>query len=564
MDKKLITILASSVLAASVLGVTNIKPVKADTPLTSQSQATYKNLLSGDSGLGDARSAFGLTGTGINNYEAIATGNTQHLYMPTATTEVFNLALNTNFKNGGTINLLPDDSNNAGSKIPLIINQVYAYNSTNSNKALIYSADSSSVDRSEFTVNKSGTNYSINVPKDGNISNYTLVFTVSPLNSNETSSNSYQHPSYGVYVDAKSNDGYVDGSDYSSVNGGFGVLWGQFDYSTPVQLKTNQASINTGNSFDLNNQVKNASDYASSKWVLRDANGNTINSTNINELKAGTYYATYYGSYQGTTTKYAWDTIQLTITDKPVFSSKGSGNTSTSNSVSGFNSGSSILANPNSSTNTSSNRSSTNNSNSSSNSSSSSISTNTPSPANSSNSSNSSSNSSSTNNASSSRSSSNKASLFKPFMAYSIKATGLYKNYKFKKSGLIKWFAKAKRTNRPVFKVIGKQGQAYKVISYNKGTYKKVGYVNKASLTNLYYNSSNYRSNGVYVIDQKGINSYSKLNLKSKVKQYKFGDKLIVNKLIKKGLAYRFQLTNGNYITANKKLIEMGGYGKLI
>ena len=559
MDKKLITVIASSVLATSVLGVTNIKPVKADAPLTSQSQATYKNLLSGDSGLGDARSAFGLTGTGINNYEAIATGNTQHLYMPTATTEVFNLALNTNFKNGGTINLSPDDSNNAGSKIPLIINQVYAYNSSNGNKALIYSADGSSVDRSESTVNKSGTNYSINVPKDGNISNYILVFTVSPLNSNETSSNSYQHPSYGVYVDAKSNDGYVDGSGYSSVNGGFGVLWGQFDYSTPVQLKTNQASINTGDNFDLNNQVKNASDYTSSKWVLRDANGNTINSTNINELKAGTYYATYYGSYQGTTTKYAWDTIQLTITDKPVSSSKGSGNTSTSNSVSGFNSGSSILANPNSSTNTSSNGISTNSSNSSSNTSS----------ANSSNSSSNSSSSSigtnipsSTNNASNSSSSSNKASLFKPFMAYSIKATGLYKNYKFNKSGLIKWFAKAKRTNRPVFKVIAKQGQVYKVISYNKGTYKKVGYVNKANLANLYYSSGNYHSNGVYVIDQKGINSYSKLNLKSKVKHYKFGNKLIVNKLVKKGLVYRFQLTNGNYITANKKLIEMGGYGK--
>ena len=547
MDKKLITVLASSVLAASALGFTNIKPVKADTLSTSQSQSNYKNLLSGDSGLGDARSAFGLTGTGINNYEAIATGNTQHLYMPTATTEVFNLALNTNFKNGGTINLSPDYSNNAGSNIPLIINQVYAYNSSNGNKALIYSEDGSSVDRSEFTVNKSGTNYSINVPKDDNISNYTLVFTVSPLNSNETSSNNYQHPSYGVYVDAKSNGGYVDGSDYSSVNGGFGILWGQFDYSTPVQLKTNQASINTGDNFDLNSQVKNASDYTSSKWVLRDANGNTINSTNISKLKAGTYYATYYGSYQGTTTKYAWDTIQLTIKDKPVNPSNGSGNNSNSNSGSGANSGASIPSNPNSSTNTSSNGSSTNSSNSSSNSSSSSISIDTP---------------SSTNNASNSNSSANKPSLFKPFMAYSIKATGLYKNYKFNKSGLIKWFNKAKRTNRPVFKVIGKQGQTYKVISYNKGTYKKVGYINKASLTNLYYSSGNYHSNGVYVINQKGINSYSKLNSQSKVKHYKFGNKLIANKLVKKGLTYRFQLTNGNYITANKKLVEMGGYGK--
>ena len=553
MNKKLITVLASSVLAASVLGVTNIKPVKADAPLTSQLQATYKNLLSGDSGLGNARSAFGLTGTGINNYETIATGNTQHLYMPTATTEVFNLALNTSFKNGGTINLSPDDSNNGGSNIPLIINQVYAYNSSNGNKALIYSATGSSLDNSEFTVNKSGTNYSINVPKDGNISNYTLVFTVSPLNSNETSNNSYQHPSYGVHVDAKSNDGYVDGSDYFSVNGGFGVLWGQFDYSTPVKLKTNQSSINTGDNFDLNSQVKNASDYTSSKWVLRDANGNTINSTNIKELKAGTYYATYYGSYQGTTTKYAWDTIQLTITDKPVSPSNGSGNNSNSNSGSGSNSGATIPSNPNpnpnpnSSTNTSSNDSSNNSSNSSSNSISSSINTNTP---------------SSTNSVSNSRSSSNKASLFKPFMAYSIKATELYKNYKFNKSGLIKWFNKAKRANRPVFKVIGNWGQLYKVISYNKGTYKKVGYINKASLTNLYYSSGNYHSNGVYVIDQKGINSYSKLNLKSKVKHYKFGNKLIVNKLIKKGLVYRFQLTNGNYITANKKLIEMGGYGK--
>ena len=64
----------------------------------------------------------------------------------------------------------------------------------------------------------------------------------------------------------------------------------------------------------------------------------------------------------------------------------------------------------------------------------------------------------------------------------------------------------------------------------------------------------------VTVIAKKGVNAYQKANLTKKVKHYKTGTRLKVKKLVKHNLTTRYQLTNGNFVTANKKLVIQGNY----
>ncbi|EHO45245.1 DUF5776 domain-containing protein [Lentilactobacillus kisonensis] len=44
------------------------------------------------------------------------------------------------------------------------------------------------------------------------------------------------------------------------------------------------------------------------------------------------------------------------------------------------------------------------------------------------------------------------------------------------------------------------------------------------------------------------------------VKSYKKGTHLSVKKLVKHNLTTRYQLSNGTYVTANKKLVIQGNY----
>ncbi|KAL3949606.1 DUF5776 domain-containing protein, partial [Lentilactobacillus hilgardii] len=64
----------------------------------------------------------------------------------------------------------------------------------------------------------------------------------------------------------------------------------------------------------------------------------------------------------------------------------------------------------------------------------------------------------------------------------------------------------------------------------------------------------------ITVIAKKGINTYKSANLTGKAKHYKKGVRLTVKKLVKHNLTTRYQLSNGHYVTANKKLIIAGKY----
>lgn len=519
-------------------------------------------LLKGDSGVGAGDSV-----SDINNYPVPSSG---HFYTRSLTTEVFHLSLQSKFNKGGKISLSPDYSNNPGSTIPLIINKIYACNSASNSNQLIYSEDGQTLNQSDFTVNKFGNNYTINVPKDNTD---TLVFTVSPLNSFENDSNAYQHPSYGVHVSAKSNDGYVDGSDYFADNGGFGILWGQYDQndSKPVLLKTHIANITEGTKYDLDNQVENKSDFTSPHWILRDANGNSLKTTDTSSLSEGTYYATFYGSYNNL---YSWDTVQINVrkptptpspaptpsptpTPQPVQNGTqvthyvdqngnkiapdetqtgnvGDGYSTTQKLINGYTfnkvignafgtytNGTAEVTYVYSESNTE------------------------PNPGD------------------------GKVSV-KGATVYAIKKIGLYKSPNFKSNNRIKWYLKEKRVNRPEFIVKAyyrnKQGTLrYRVQQYNPYTRKYVkgtnGYITTGSkyVAPAYY-SSLPKGKKVIVINHSGVNSYKDISLTKKVKNFKKGTRLQVKKVVKFKYATRYLLANGQYVTANKKFVIANAY----
>jgi hypothetical protein len=151
---------------------------------------------------------------------------------------------------------------------------------------------------------------------------------------------------------------------------------------------------------------------------------------------------------------------------------------------------------------------------------------------------------------------------------YAIKKIGLYKSTSFTKSKRIAWYPKQKRINRPMFVVTGYKRTSngtlrYKVRDVNHGrkTAGKKGYItaSRKYVVPVYY-ASVPKSKKITVIAKKGVNAYKSANLTGKAKHYKKGVRLTVKKLVKHNLTTRYQLSNGKYVTANKKLIIAGNY----
>lgn len=145
---------------------------------------------------------------------------------------------------------------------------------------------------------------------------------------------------------------------------------------------------------------------------------------------------------------------------------------------------------------------------------------------------------------------------------YLTKGAYMYKSADFTNSNRLNKFTKQSRTKRPVFKVVGhtfsKTGSfRYKVTDQNKRskTYKKTGYITgvRSYSSNLYYTSMP-KSKQVRVISSKGISQYKNANLTGRQSHVDKNKTLRVKKMIT-GNATRYQLTNGNYISANKQLV---------
>ncbi|MFT8401006.1 MAG: DUF5776 domain-containing protein [Lentilactobacillus diolivorans] len=158
--------------------------------------------------------------------------------------------------------------------------------------------------------------------------------------------------------------------------------------------------------------------------------------------------------------------------------------------------------------------------------------------------------------------------VVKGVAVYAIKKIGMYRGGNFTGKNRLVWYPKQKRVNRPMFVVTGYKRAAngalrYKVRDVNHGrkTAGKTGYItaSRKYVVPVYY-ASVPKSQRVTVISRKGVNAYKSPNLTGKTKHYKKGVRLTVKKLVKHNLTTRYQLNNGRFITANKKLIIAGNY----
>lgn len=146
---------------------------------------------------------------------------------------------------------------------------------------------------------------------------------------------------------------------------------------------------------------------------------------------------------------------------------------------------------------------------------------------------------------------------------YATKGIYLYQNSTFKNTQRLAKYPKAKRISRPMFVVTGYAHSAngtlrYKVRDVNHGskTAGKVGYItaNQKYVVPVYYKTMP-KSRQITVINPKGVNAYKRVNLTGKIVNYKKGTPLVVKKIVKHRLTTRYQLSNGTYITGNKKLV---------
>lgn len=103
----------------------------------------------------------------------------------------------------------------------------------------------------------------------------------------------------------------------------------------------------------------------------------------------------------------------------------------------------------------------------------------------------------------------------------------------------------------------------YKVrdVNHHSKTAGKRGYItaNRKYVVRVYYQSVP-KNKLITVINPKGVHAYKNRNLTNRVKHYKKGSHLRVKKIVKWNLTTRYVLTNGHYITANKKLVIQGKY----
>lgn len=150
-------------------------------------------------------------------------------------------------------------------------------------------------------------------------------------------------------------------------------------------------------------------------------------------------------------------------------------------------------------------------------------------------------------------------------VVYSMKKIYLYKNVNFKKSERIVGYAKKPRVFRPMFVVTGYQyskagNLRYRVrdVNHESKSAGKTGFItaNSKYVRPVYYQS---KQSVITVISPKGIKEYRNRNLTSTVRHYQQGQVVKVGNLVTHNLTRRYLvLADGNYITSNRKLVQLG------
>ena len=147
---------------------------------------------------------------------------------------------------------------------------------------------------------------------------------------------------------------------------------------------------------------------------------------------------------------------------------------------------------------------------------------------------------------------------------YGINSLYLYKKANFTKGQRIAKYVKKPRMYRPMFvvtdyarSITGKLRYKVTDVNHRSKTAGKSGYVTASwkYVRPVYYASKHSK---ITVISPKGVNAYKTKALTGKVKNYKQGTVLNVKGMVKHNLTTRYILTNGKYVTANRKLVNMG------
>lgn len=147
---------------------------------------------------------------------------------------------------------------------------------------------------------------------------------------------------------------------------------------------------------------------------------------------------------------------------------------------------------------------------------------------------------------------------------YVLKKIYLYKNKDFNHQQRLASYTKKPRINRPMFVVTNyaksKNGHLRYVVrdvNHHSKTDGMKGYITASwhYVRPVYYHNSHQT---LTVINPRGVNAYRNQNLTGKVKNYKQGTQLKVKGFVKHNLTTRYVLSNGDYITGNRKLVIAG------
>ncbi|GHP14913.1 hypothetical protein YK48G_23380 [Lentilactobacillus fungorum] len=147
---------------------------------------------------------------------------------------------------------------------------------------------------------------------------------------------------------------------------------------------------------------------------------------------------------------------------------------------------------------------------------------------------------------------------------YALKKIYLYKNKNFKKNERLASYTRKPRINRPMFVVTdtaksknGNLRYLVKDVNHHSKTAGKIGYITAkwAYVRPVYYQGKHQT---LTVIAARGVNEYKNKNLTGKVKNFKQGTRLKVKGFVKHNLTTRYKLSNGHYITGNRKLVFAG------
>lgn len=147
------------------------------------------------------------------------------------------------------------------------------------------------------------------------------------------------------------------------------------------------------------------------------------------------------------------------------------------------------------------------------------------------------------------------AATFAPFNIYGKRTVYRYSSPDFSKANRLAKYVKKPMMVAPVFKVIGVTKSDQNRLRYrlSDGSYMTTS---DKYVDNLYQARLNRQK--VYVIAKSGINGYQskRLTKGSNSAHYNQGHQLMVKKVVRVGTTVRYLLTNGNYISASKKLVS--------